>query len=114
MAAAASIQKQPEASGCSTKEAKNETLMEPMTSTVTFPRRSRGRQSAAAEDAYWTDVAHLRRWMQSYVVRLGFAPSSRGWCYALESAGAITKGEFDLAIRTLASLRKSGDLDLDE
>ena len=49
--------------------------------------------------------------MQSYVVRLGFAPSSRGWCYALESAGAITKGEFDLAIRTLASLRKSGSLD---
>ena len=86
--------------------------MKPMTTTtVTFPRRARGRQSAAAEDAYQADVAQLRRWMHSYVLRLGFAPSSRGWCYALESAGAITKGEFDLAIRTIASLRKSGDLD---
>ena len=63
-------------------------------STVTFPRRSRGRQSEAAEATYYQSVIDLRRWMEMYVRRLGFAPSSRGWCYALESAGAITKGEF--------------------
>lgn len=78
--------------------------------TVEFPRRARGRQSAEAEAAYYSSVIRLRRWMQNYVHRLGFAPSSRGWCYALESAGAITKGEFDMAIRTMAALRKSGHL----
>ena len=77
---------------------------------VKFPRRAKGRQSAEAELAYELEVRQLRLWMSAYQARLGFAPSSRGWCYALESAGAIDKGEFDLAIRTLAALRKSGRL----
>ena len=78
---------------------------------ITFPRRQKGRQSKAATDAYNTQVRSLRLWMRAYVERLGFAPSSRGWCYALESAGAITKAEFDFAIRTIAQLRKSGELE---
>ena len=79
--------------------------------TVQLPRRRKGRQSEAAQREYQHQVYKLHRWMWDYKARLGFAPSSRGWCYALESAGAIDKGEFDLAIRTIAALRKSGDID---
>lgn len=82
-----------------------------MTNNLIFPRRRKGRQSQAATEAYDYEVQQLRSWMRAYVMRLGFAPSSRGWCYALESAGAITKAEFDLAIRTIASLRKAGSIE---
>lgn len=51
--------------------------------------------------------------MRTYINNLGFAPSSRGWCYALESVGLITKGEFDKAIKTMAALRKTGHLGFD-
>jgi len=51
--------------------------------------------------------------MRDYIRTLGFAPSSRGWCYALESAGLITKGQFDKAIREMARLRKTGHLGFD-
>jgi hypothetical protein len=79
--------------------------------TIQFPFRGRGGQTALSDADYDYKVATLRRWMQQYKQRLGFAPSSRGWCYALESAGAITKAQFDKAIRKIAELRKSGDLD---
>ena len=78
-----------------------------------FPTRPRGRASESADAAYWSDVHSLQRWMRQYIGKLGFAPSSRGWCYALESIGLITKGEFDKAIKTMAALRKTGHLGFD-
>lgn len=86
-----------------------------MNSTVDFqfPTRPRGRGSEASEAKYWSDVHALQAWMRAYINQLGFAPSSRGWCYALESVGLITKGEFDKAIRTMAALRKTGHLGFD-
>ena len=84
-----------------------------MTEKIMFPRRKRGRQSEAAEAKFWNEVHELQDWMRGYIETLGFAPSSRGWCYALESAGAITKGEFNMAIKTMAELRKTGHLGFD-
>ncbi len=86
-----------------------------MTSTVDFqfPTRPKGRTSEAAEALYWSNVHKLQAWMRRYIETLGFAPSSRGWCYALESIELITKGEFDKAIREMARLRKTGHLGFD-
>ena len=86
-----------------------------MNSTVdfAFPTRPKGRASEAAEATYWNNVHCLQAWMRQYIETLGFAPSSRGWCYALESIGLITKGEFDKAIKTMATLRKTGHLGFD-
>ncbi len=78
---------------------------------VTFPRLPKGKPSQEARYAFQADVISLRRWMERYKQRLGFAPSSRGWCYALESDGIIDKAGFESAIKQIAKLRKSGDLD---
>jgi hypothetical protein len=51
--------------------------------------------------------------MRDYVKGLGFAPVSRSWLYAFESAGIITKGEFDLGGRWLAENRKNGLIPFD-
>ena len=80
---------------------------------VKLPSRKRGAQTKESEDSYLHQVHVLRRWMTEYKADLGFAPSSRGWCYALESEGIITKGEFQKAIRTIASLRKAGYIGFD-
>lgn len=52
-------------------------------------------------------------WMRDYVRGLGFAPVSRSWLYAFESAGIITKGLFDLGGRWLAENRKNGHIPFD-
>ena len=44
--------------------------------------------------------------------RLEFRVSSRGWCYILENAGAITKGAFDRVERLINDGRKKGKLPL--
>jgi hypothetical protein len=45
--------------------------------------------------------------------RTGFDMSARGWAYALENAGVITKNQFDYAERTVNKCRKKGHLPLD-
>jgi len=78
-----------------------------------FPTRPRGRTSEKAEAIYQRNVSRLRDWMRDYVRTLGFAPSSRGWCYALESAELITKGQFKKATKEIARLRKTGYIGFD-
>lgn len=81
--------------------------------TITMPKRARGRQSAAAQAAYDAECAEFAAHMQQIASRLDFTPGARGWCYLLESFGLITKGEFDSAQRLITDLRKSGLLPLD-
>ena len=80
---------------------------------IVFQRRKVGKPSKASKQEYQEQIKGLCEWMNRYISRLGFAPSSRGWCYALETAGAINKGEFDRAITTLADLRKKGLIPFD-
>ena len=54
-------------------------------------------------------MADFREWMQQTVEQLGFAPGSRSWCYLLEDAHVITKGDFAKTIKWLAEARKSFD-----
>ena len=81
--------------------------------TVVFPRRSGGRQTLEAQAQFQHQLYELRNWMIRYHKRLGCAVSARGWCYALEQAGAITKDEFEKAGQFISDQRKAGNLPLD-
>ena len=78
-----------------------------------LPRRSRGAQSAAAKDAH--DKA-LSKWCQE-IIRVAnsmdFKIGARDWCYVLENAGSLTKGEFDAGEKLITACRKDGHLPLD-
>jgi hypothetical protein len=77
-----------------------------------LPKRSRGRQSAAAEAQYRKQVAAFCKLILQIRSTMDFAVGSRGWCYILERHG-LRKGDFDAAQKLITEYRKSGDLPLD-
>lgn len=80
---------------------------------IVFPRRPNGRQTAESTARFQLQLQILRDWMVRYYRRLGCAVSSRGWCYALETCGAIEdKNQFKMAGQAISDWRKSGDLPL--
>jgi hypothetical protein len=81
--------------------------------TLILPQAGRGRRSAAAEERYQTELDAFYAAIREIASRLEFKVSSRGWCYILENAGAITKGAFDRVERLINDGRKSGKLPLD-
>jgi hypothetical protein len=83
-----------------------------MTQAGLLPKRSRGRQSPAAEAAYREQVATFCALIQQIQSTMDFAVGSRGWCYILERHG-LRKGDFDAAQRLINDCRRSGDLPLD-
>src|SRR6516225_4663922 len=76
---------------------------------ILIPKRSRGRQSAAAQDAYEAQVKEFCRLIEEIRASLDFEVSARGWCYILEEHGA-TKADFPTIERLFVACRKSGDL----
>ena len=78
-----------------------------------LPRMGSGRITEARKANHEARVLEVVRWMQDYVKDLGFAPVSRSWLYAFESAGIITKGGFDAASRWLAENRRNGLIPFD-
>lgn len=78
-----------------------------------LPRRQRGRQTAEADCRHRDEIAAFCGRILEINSRLDFQVSSRGWCYLLENAAVITKGDFDAAQRIINDCRKSGDLPLD-
>jgi hypothetical protein len=81
--------------------------------TLALPVTRRGRRSAAIEERYQQELAAFYAAIIEIGSRLEFRVSSRGWCYILENARAITKGEFDRVERLINDGRKSGKLPLD-
>jgi hypothetical protein len=79
---------------------------------ITFPKRPRGRPSAAADTIYREQLRAFCDEIQKIDSTLDFKVSSRGWCYILEEHG-LQKGDFDSAQRLINDCRKSGDLPLD-
>jgi hypothetical protein len=69
----------------------------------------RGRPSKAYRRALEQFAEDLRRVNE----KTGFDMSARGWAYALENAGVITKNQFDYAERTVNKCREKGYLPLD-
>lgn len=80
---------------------------------IALPTRSRGRQTAMAEQLYQEAVRLFCEFILQIASTLDFVVSSRGWCYLLENAGAITKGEFDKAQTVINDCRKNGLLPVD-
>lgn len=78
-----------------------------------LPKRPRGRQSAEAEAKYQAEVKAFCETILQIASTLNFKVSARGWCYILENAGTLTKGEFDTAQKLITECRKSGLLPLD-
>ena len=80
---------------------------------IRLPRRSRGAQSAAAKEAY---EQVLSKWCEE-IIRVShtmdYKIGARDWCYVLEVAGSITKGEFDTAEKLISACRKNGLLPVD-
>ena len=79
---------------------------------IMLPSRSRGRQSAAAQARYETDLEAFCAAILEIRSRLDFKVSSRGWAYILEEHG-LGKGDFNSAERLIVACRKAGDLPLD-
>jgi len=79
---------------------------------ITLPKRSRGRQTAAAVEQYREDLRRFCDEILEIHSGLDFDVGSRGWCYLLEEHG-LPKGDFDAAQRLINDCRKSGDLPLD-
>lgn len=84
-----------------------------MSAPLVFPRRGRGRPTAASQARYENEV---RRWCAAILEinsRLDFQVGSRGWCYVLEGKNLITKSDFDQAQRLINDCRKDGRLPVD-
>jgi hypothetical protein len=79
---------------------------------IVFPKRRRGRQTAAAKAKYQEELDAFCAAIRQIDSTLDFKVSSRGWCYILEEHG-LGKGDFDAAQRLINDCRKSGDLPLD-
>jgi hypothetical protein len=70
-------------------------------------------RSEAGKALYEAEKAAFFAGLRAVAATLDFRPSSRGWGYLLETAGVITKGQFDLVERLITEGRKSGALPLD-
>ena len=80
---------------------------------IPLPRRKRGGQSVAAEAQF---ERTLTEWCQE-IIRVAdtmdYKIGARDWCYVLEVAGSLTKGEFDTAEKLISACRKDGGLPVD-
>jgi hypothetical protein len=80
---------------------------------IPMPRRQRGAQSVAAKAEF---ERALTEWCQEIIRVAGtmdYKIGARDWCYVLEVAGSITKGEFDSAEKLISVCRKDGHLPID-
>lgn len=80
---------------------------------IPLPRRSRGAQSAAAKDAYDKALSEWCREIIRVADTMDYKIGARDWCYVLEVAGSLTKGQFDGGEKLITACRKSGHLPVD-
>jgi hypothetical protein len=80
---------------------------------IPLPRRKRGGQSAAAEAEFERALAEWCREIIRVADTMDYKIGARDWCYVLEVAGSITKGEFDAGEKLISACRKDGHLPVD-
>jgi hypothetical protein len=81
-------------------------------STLSLPKRAKGRPTAAQNTRFDLDLAAWCAGILEINSTLDFRVSSRGWCYILEEKGGLFKGDFDVAQARINDCRKSGLLPL--
>ena len=80
---------------------------------VPLPTRKRGAQSAEAKEEYERVLAEWCQEIIQTAENMDFKIGARDWCYVLENAGSLTKGQFDAAEKLIGDCRKDGHLPLD-
>jgi hypothetical protein len=80
---------------------------------ITLPRRKRGALSAAAEAEFERACAEWCQEIIRVADTMDYKIGARDWCYVLEVAGSLTKGEFDTAEKLISACRKNGRLPVD-
>ena len=80
---------------------------------IPLPTRKRGAQSAEAKEEYERALSEWCREIIQTAEKMDFKIGARDWCYVLENAGSLTKGQFDAAERLIGDCRKDGHLPLD-
>lgn len=80
---------------------------------IRLPKSKRGRKSAAEQALHADQLSAFYAAIMEIDSRLDFKVSARGWCYLIEQAGAITKGEFGKVEDLITAGRKSGALPMD-
>jgi hypothetical protein len=64
---------------------------------IPLPTRKRGAQSAEAKEEYERALSEWCREIIQTAEQMDFKIGARDWCYVLENAGSLTKGQFDAA-----------------
>ena len=80
---------------------------------IPLPTRKRGAQSAEAKEEYERALSEWCRKIIQTAEQMDFKIGARDWCYVLENAGSLTKGQFDAAEKLIGDCRKDGHLPLD-
>jgi hypothetical protein len=80
---------------------------------IPLPRRKRGAQSAAAEAEFERTCAEWCQEIIQVADTMDYKIGARDWCYVLEVAQSLTKGEFDIAEKLITACRKNGRLPVD-
>ena len=78
-----------------------------------IPKRSRGKPTADTNAKYKHDMIMFANALIEEQEKIDFKIGTRGWCYHLEGAGLITKGEFDTAVTAITALRKEKMIPID-
>jgi hypothetical protein len=78
-----------------------------------LPAMPKGRPSEEARAKYNADLAGFADRLRKMESTVDFKVSSRGWCYLLENAHVIAKGDFDRAQGLINDCRKCGLLPID-
>jgi hypothetical protein len=80
---------------------------------IPLPRRKRGGQSAAAEAEFEQACTEWCQEINRVAGTMDYKIGARDWCYVLEVAGSLTKGEFDTGEKLISACRKDGHLPVD-
>ena len=80
---------------------------------IVLPKRGRGSQSFKAKEKYEREKQAFCAEIVRIRSLIDFDVSSRGWCYLLEQAGVLTKGDFDTAQKFINECRKDGSLPIE-
>jgi hypothetical protein len=80
---------------------------------IPLPRRKRGGQSAAAEAEFERAPTEWCQEIIRVADTMDYKIGARDWCYVLEVAGSLTKGEFDTGEKLISACRKDGHLRVD-
>ena len=80
---------------------------------IPLPTRKRGAQSGEAKEEYKRQRFEWSQEIIRIAETMDYKIGARDWCYVLEVAGSLTKGQFDAGEKLITACRKDGLLPVD-